>query len=158
MLTPWLRLGYAVLPRHAAFRASMAEARVEGQSPVPGIVQVAMAHLLENGTVRRHIAATRRDYAHRRALVIDALGELPGSQLIGLDGGLHAVLRLADDAAVDTVVSRLDGAGIAVARLADYSAVAKDTRPGIVIGYAGVTDRDLAEALARIHAAVVAAA
>ncbi|SFR67918.1 GntR family transcriptional regulator / MocR family aminotransferase [Agromyces sp. CF514] len=157
VMTPWLRLGYAVLPHDEALRAAIAVVREESPSPVPGIVQLAVAHLLTTGVLRRHIAATRRDYAHRRKLVLAALGDLPGTQLVGLDGGLHAVLRLPGHDAVDAVTRRLDAAGIAVARLDEYSASAGDGQPGIVLGYAGVGDRELADALALLRAAVLAA-
>ncbi|KQM82090.1 PLP-dependent aminotransferase family protein [Agromyces sp. Leaf222] len=157
ILTPWLRLGYAVLPRDEALRAAVASVRLESPSPVPGIVQLAVAHLLTTGALRRHIAATRRDYAHRRLLVLAALDGLPGAHLVGLDGGLHAVLRLPSHEAVDAVIGRLDAEGIAVARLAEYSAVVGDGSPGIVLGYAGVGDRHLADALERIRSAVLSA-
>ncbi|GAA1826058.1 PLP-dependent aminotransferase family protein [Agromyces salentinus] len=158
ILTPWLRLGYAVLPRDEALRTALARVRLESPSPVAGIVQLAVAHLLTTGALRRHIAATRRDYAHRRQLVLDALGDLPGTQLVGLDGGLHAVLRLPGHDRVDAVIARLDAAGIAVASLSDYSAIMGDGRPGIVLGYAGAGDRQLADALGRIRAEVLASA
>ncbi|ANJ25470.1 hypothetical protein ATC03_00485 [Agromyces aureus] len=156
VLTPWLRLGYAVLPRDERLRAAVEGVRAESPSPVAGVVQHAVAHLLTTGAVRRHIAATTRDYAHRRRLVLAAIGDLPGTDLVGLDGGLHAVLRLPRHDAVDAVLRHLAGAGIVVARLADYSAVTADGLPGIVLGYAGVGDRELGDALGRIRAAVLA--
>ncbi|MFF2371975.1 PLP-dependent aminotransferase family protein [Agromyces sp. NPDC058110] len=157
IVTPWLRLGYAVLPHDDALRAAIGGVREESPSPVAGVVQLAVAHLLTTGTIRRHIAATRRDYAHRRRLVLAALGDLPGTRLVGLDGGLHAVLRLPDHDGVDAVVRQLDAAGIAVARLDEYSASAGDGEPGIVLGYAGVGDRELADALALIRSAALGA-
>ncbi|MCP2370255.1 GntR family transcriptional regulator/MocR family aminotransferase [Agromyces terreus] len=154
VLSPWLRLGYAVLPHDRRLRDAFERVREESPSPVAGIVQIAVAHLLTTGALRRHIAATRRDYAHRRRLVLAALGDLPGTQLVGLDGGLHAVLRLPDHDLVNAVMRRLDAAGIAVARLAEYSLDPASGRPGLVLGYAGVGDRLLADALERIRAAV----
>jgi GntR family transcriptional regulator/MocR family aminotransferase len=121
------------------------------------VVQDAVASLLESGSVRRHIAGTRRDYAHRRRLVLDVLDGLPGAPLTGLDGGLHAVVRLPDHAASAAVLARLDAEGVAVAPLADYSAVPGQEEPGIVIGYAGVADTQLVEGLERIRAAILAA-
>lgn len=156
VLTPWLRLGYLVLPPNPALRAAIARVRDDEACPVPGVAQDAVAALLASGAVRRHIAVTRRDYAHRRRLVIEALDGLPGAPLSGLDGGLHAVLALPDAAASDAVVSRLAAEGVAVASLAEYSAVPGDEPPGIVFGYAGPGDRLLAEGLARIRAAILA--
>ncbi len=154
ILTPWLRLGYLVLPASAAFRDAVAELRDDEPAPVAGVVQDAAAALLASGAVRRHIAATRREYAHRRRLVIEALDGIPHAPLSGLDGGLHAVVRLPDHGAVEAVLARLTEAGVAVATLAEYSAVPGETEPGIVFGYAGASDTQLAEALALIRAVI----
>ena len=156
VLTPWLRLGYLVLPANPALSDAMALIRTDEHCPVPGVAQDAAAALLASGAVRRHIAVTRRDYAHRRRLVLGALDGIPGAPLSGLDGGLHAVVRLPDHAASAAVVERLAAEGVAVAPLADYSAVPGEQEPGIVLGYAGPGDTQLAEGLARIRAAILA--
>src|SRR5690606_2993717 len=117
----WLRLGYLVLPPDAALRATLAGIRDDEHSPMPGVAQHAAAALLASGAVRRHIAVTRRDYAHRRRLVLEALDGLPRAPLSGLDGGLHAVVRLPDRASSDAVIARLAEEGVAVASLAEYS-------------------------------------
>jgi GntR family transcriptional regulator / MocR family aminotransferase len=156
VLTPWLRLGYLVLPQNPALGDAMAIIRTDEHCPVPGVAQDAAAALLASGAVRRHIAVTRRDYAHRRRLVLEALDGIPGAPLSALDGGLHAVVRLPDHAASAAVVERLAAEGVAVAPLADYSAVPGEEEPGIVLGYAGAGDTQLAEGLARIRAAIFA--
>jgi GntR family transcriptional regulator/MocR family aminotransferase len=154
VLTPWLRLGYLLLPANPALREAMALIRDDENCPVPGVAQDAAAALLASGAVRRHIAVTRRDYAHRRRLVLEVLDGIPGAPVSGLDGGLHAVVRLPGHAASAAVVERLASERVAVAPLADYSAVAGDEGPGIVLGYAGVGDTQLAEGLSRIRAAI----
>jgi GntR family transcriptional regulator/MocR family aminotransferase len=156
VLTPWIRLGYLVLPANDALREAMALIRTDERCPVPGVAQDAAATLLASGAVRRHIAVTRRDYAHRRRLVLEALDGIPGAPLSGLDGGLHAVVRLPDHEASAALVARLAAEGVAVAPLADYSAVPGEEEPGFVLGYAGLGDTQLAEALARIRAAILA--
>ena len=155
VLTPWLRLGYLVLPPNPALRRAITAIRGDEPCPVPGVAQEAVAALLASGAVRRHIAATRRDYSHRRRLVQEALGGLPGAPLTGLDGGLHAVVGLPDAATSAALVARLAAEGVAVARLADYSAVPGDEQGGIVFGYAGPSDTLLAEGLARIRAGIL---
>ena len=156
VLTPWLRLGYLVLPANPELRAAFVRMRADDRCPVPGVVQDAAAALLSSGAVRRHIAGTRRDYAHRRRLVLEALDGIPGAPLSGLDGGLHAVVRLPDLAVSAAVLARLADEGVAVAPLAEYSAVPGEEEPGFVIGYAGVADTQLVEGLGRIRAAILA--
>ncbi|GAA1793226.1 PLP-dependent aminotransferase family protein [Agromyces lapidis] len=155
VLTPWLRLGYLVMPGDAALRAAVLRIRADEPCPVAGPMQEAMRAFLASGALRRHIAATRRDYAHRRRMVQSVLGELPGAPLSGLDGGLHAVVGLEDAETSAAIVARLADEGIGVAPLADYSAVPSDRPGGIVFGYAGVGDALLGEGLSRIRAALI---
>ncbi|MFC9917308.1 MocR-like pyridoxine biosynthesis transcription factor PdxR [Agromyces binzhouensis] len=157
VLTPWLRLGYLVLPANPALREAVAAVRDDETCPVPGIAQAAAAELLATGAVRRHIAAAKRDYAHRRTLVIEALDGIDGAPLSGLDGGLHAVVGLPSPSASARVVARLADDGILVAPLAEYSAVPGEGPSGIVLGYASPPDSRLADALARVRAVVEAA-
>ncbi|MGR0218902.1 MocR-like pyridoxine biosynthesis transcription factor PdxR [Agromyces sp. ZXT2-6] len=154
VLTPWLRLGYLVLPADPALRGAVAAVRDDETCPVPGIAQEAMAELLASGAVRRHIAAARRDYAHRRALVIDALSGIDGAPLTGLDGGLHAVVRLPSHEVAARVVARLATDGVAISSLAEYSAIPGEGPSGLILGYGSPSDTELADALARVRAAV----
>lgn len=157
VLTPWIRLGYLVLPSaNQPLREAIAASRDDEACPVPGVAQHAMAELLAGGAVRRHIAVARREYAHRRGLVLAALDGLPGAPLSGLDGGLHAVVELPDAAASAALVTRLASEGVAVAPLSDYSAApGTGRRHGIVFGYAAPSDSQLVEALGRIRGAVL---
>jgi len=156
VLTPWIRLGYLVLPAaNRRLREAIAASRADEACPVPGVAQHAMAELLAGGAVRRHIAVARREYAHRRGLVLAALDGLPGAPLSGLDGGLHAVVELPDAAASAALVTRLANEGVAVAPLSDYAATPGTGRSGIVFGYAAPSDTQLVEALARIRAAIL---
>ncbi|MWB98363.1 PLP-dependent aminotransferase family protein, partial [Agromyces seonyuensis] len=153
VLTPSLRLGW-LLVRDPVLRAAIDAVRADLDAPMSVVAQDAAARLLESGALRRHIAAVRREYAHRRGLVLDALGDLdlPGVRLRGLDGGLHGVLELPSAVVEDAVLDRLADAGVRVARLRDYRV--ETAAAGIIFGYAAPTDLRLAAALAEIARAV----
>ncbi|UOE43531.1 PLP-dependent aminotransferase family protein [Agromyces larvae] len=159
VLTPWLRFGHLVLPADPALRAAVEAVRIDIATPVAGPMQVAMAALVESGALRRHIATARRDYSHRRRLVIDALGAVPGTRLTALAGGLHAVLEFEPArgrtaaAHAERVSQTLAAEGVAVARLSAYAfdPDLPGTRDGLVIGYAAVGDAQLVEALGRVR-------
>lgn len=152
VLTPALRLGY-LLVRDPALRERMLEARAETANPVPVVAQHAIARLLETGALRRHIGRVRRDYAHRRRLVQAALAPW-ADRLQGLDGGLHAVVRLPDAGSAARVVARLARAGVVVASLGDYAADGSGGPHGIVLGYGAASDARLAAALEAVAAAL----
>lgn len=126
------------MPARAAVRGALPAVRHDLPCPVSGVVQDAVTELLASGAVRRHIAAARREYAHRRRLVLAALSDRPGSRLSALDGGLHAVLELADQATAQRVISDLLRRGIRVADLRGYSTDPADpaAADGLVFGYA----------------------
>lgn len=143
-LSPWLRCGYLVV-RGDSGRALKA-ARRDLDTPVAGILQAAIADYIAGGGLARHIARARREYTHRRALLIDRLGHRDDIELSALDGGLHAVVRFRTAIDADAVVAAARGRGVRTVTLATYY-----TRPappnGLVIGYGSPTDLQLAHGL-----------
>jgi GntR family transcriptional regulator/MocR family aminotransferase len=154
VLTPSLRLGYLALPRDPRLRTAIEAIRAGENTPVPVLTQHAVADLLAGGAVRRGIAAARRDYGHRRALVLEVLDGLRGARLRGLDGGLHGVLILDDGDREPHLVAELARRGVAVAALSDYAASANGASGGLVFGYAAACDLELMDGLRRMRAAI----
>jgi GntR family transcriptional regulator/MocR family aminotransferase len=153
VVSPWLRCGY-VVARDPAVRAAILDARADLGETVSGIAQQALANYLESGGLTRHLARARRAYAHKRALVLDALGHQPGStlRLSALDGGLHAVLSSPEGNAHADLAERLSRRRVTVGDLArHYFAPSPRAREGIVFGYGAATDLQLQSALAAIR-------
>ena len=141
-ITPWIRCAYIVATGDLG--AALREVRDDLGPSVSGVQQAALAHYLASGGLARNVARVRREYAHRRALVIGKLGALPGVRLAGLDGGLHVVVHTGADASA--LVERAAARGVRVASLADY-AVRGRNQHGLVLGYGAPTDLELARAL-----------
>jgi GntR family transcriptional regulator/MocR family aminotransferase len=157
VITPWLRCGY-VVARDPAVRDAILDARADVGETVSGIPQQALAHYLESGGLSRHLARTRRAYAHKRTLVLDALGGDLGSSLVlsALDGGLHAVLSSPAGAGNADLAERLSRRGTIGGELArHYFGSTPSAREGIVFGYGAATDLELQSALATIRRAMV---
>jgi len=142
-LSPWLRCGYLVVRGESGH--TLKAMRENLDTPVPGIMQTALARYIQAGGLARHITRARREYAHRRALLLERLGDRPDLQLSALDGGLHAVLRFQDKDALQLAEEALRR-GVRLAPLAPYYA---DRAPenGLVIGYGAPSDLQLTKAL-----------
>lgn len=140
-LTPALGLGYLIVPDH------LVEAAGAATAPVSGVVQDAMANFMAEDGLRRHTAKMRRIYRRRRRIVSEIL---PGA--VAMDGGLHAVIEVADRGVEERVVKRCRQAGFGVAGLADYWTTAD--RGGVVLGVGGLDDDRLRTALQRLAALV----
>jgi GntR family transcriptional regulator/MocR family aminotransferase len=145
-ITPWIRCGYIVTTGDLG--REVRAVRHDLDPTVSGVQQDALARYLESGALARNITRMRREYSHRRSLVLDRLGALPGVRLDGLDGGLHAVVHV-DPTIVATAADLVAAAaarGVRVASLADYAVVDRG-RHGLVLGYGAPTDLGLGRAL-----------
>ncbi len=143
-LFPGLRLGYAVVPERlaGAFASGVAELYREGQL----MTQSVMAEFLREGFVSSHMRRMRSLYAARRACLIDAVQARYGSALriIGDKAGLHLVLalpRTVDDARLCRVAYQR---GIMARPLSMYYLEPERGQKGLVLGYAGVPEGDIA--------------
>lgn len=142
-LSPWLRCGYLVVRGDAGRRLKAVREALD--TPVAGVLQSALAHYIQGGGLSRHITRARREYSHRRSLLMDRLGSRGDLELSALDGGLHAVIRFEKPDASELAANALKQ-GVRVIPLAGYYT---DRPPmnGLVIGYGAVTDLQLIQAL-----------
>ena len=150
-LSPWLRCGYLVVRGAAGERIK--RTRQDLDTPVSGILQSALANYVDGGGLARHIARARRQYAHRRALMIDRLGARDDLKLAALDGGLHAIIRIDEQVDAREVVQEAFNQGVCVVALEDYFAEGA-AENGLVIGYGAPSDLQLARALDVITAII----
>lgn len=142
-LSPWLRCGYLVVRGDAGQRLKAVREALD--TPVAGVVQSALAHYIQGGGLSRHITRARREYSHRRSLLMDRLGSRGDLQLSALDGGLHAVIRFEKPDAVQLAAKALKQ-GVRAIPLAGYY-TERTPMNGLVIGYGAVTDLQLIQAL-----------
>ncbi len=142
-LSPWLRCGYLVVRGDAGHRLKATREALD--TPVAGVLQSAIAHYIQAGGLSRHITRARREYAHRRGLIIDRLGSRRDLELSALDGGLHAVVRFNHPEAAD-VAAKAMALGVRVIPLTGYYAD-RPAENGLVLGYGAATDLQLAKAL-----------
>ncbi|WP_166673591.1 PLP-dependent aminotransferase family protein [Curtobacterium sp. PhB25] len=163
-LDPRLRCSYVVLPRAAGgpvwagavagvVDAVLAARRARG-AVVAEPVQIALAHLLRTGALRRHLGRVRRDYTHRRARIAARLDGVAGLEARALTGGLHAVVVWSGPATGQEVAARMAGAGVLVSTLEEYGIAPGSTPAGVVLGYGAVTVPELDRALDALIASV----
>lgn len=142
-LSPWLRCGYLVARGKAG--QALKALREDLDTPVSGVLQAALASYIEKGGLSRHIARARREYSHRRAILISRLSACRHLDVDALGGGLHAVIRFDRPDAKDVTAQALQQ-GVRVVPLAGYYAE-RAASNGLVIGYGAVSDLQLAQAL-----------
>lgn len=152
-LDPRLRCGYLVLPR-ASVADALVAARTARGPVVAEPVQVALAHLLRTGALRRHVGRVRRDYTHRREQLAARLAGHPGLEARALNGGLHAVVTWSGPVTVRSVVDRMTRSGVLVSALDEYEVAPGSAPSGVVLGYGALTSPQLDRALDALLEAV----
>jgi GntR family transcriptional regulator/MocR family aminotransferase len=148
VLFPALRLGYLVvppdlLPRFAAVREAM-------DVCPPSLLQAVMADFLAEGHFARHLRRMRLLYAERRAALVAALAkELPALEVMGDAAGMHLVAALPESARDRETALRAAKQGLWTMPLSACY-LGPGARPGLVLGYGGVTEREIRDAVKRL--------
>lgn len=144
-LSPSLRCGYLIVDGRDLGQ-QIKDIRRALDPSVSAPLQSALAHYIEIGGLSRHVARARREYSHRRSILLARLGTRSDVELSALDGGLHAVARLATAIDAEVIAGRALALGVRVVPLARYYAN-REPENGLVIGYGATTDLELTAAL-----------
>ena len=147
-LAPGIRLGWFVLPRHLT--EPMAAAKIAADRGSPALEQVALADFVTRGEFDRHLRRMRPIYRRRRDALLAALARhLPWLQPVGVSAGLHLVTWLPPHLDEAAVVGAARRAGVGLDAVGPY----RITNPGpggLIFGYATVSERAIAEGVARL--------
>jgi GntR family transcriptional regulator / MocR family aminotransferase len=145
-LAPAIRLGWLVLPRRLLEPIRMRQ-RTCGGMPAT-LQQLALADLIERGELDRHLRRQRRRYQRQRdALLAELATSLPELTVRGAAAGLYAVLHLPEGTCEHAALTAAHERGIALEGLGG------DT-PGLVVGYANLTEAAVKPAVAALAASI----
>ena len=147
-VAPSLRLGWLVPPPDLLDRINARRAITHEGAPWP--VQRAFLALLRDGYVDKVVRTARRVYAERAPRVTAALA--PYAEPAGPVAGMYSTWLLTQARAL-RAREAARRAGFEVPLLSDYCRSARLT--GLVVGFGGVTDDELARALAALVSGLV---
>jgi len=153
LLSPSLRLGYISAPEKFIERAAQEICLIDRQGDP--VTEDAVAELVESGEVRRHGNRVLRIYAARReklAVMLRAeLGDAVDFRLP--DGGLAFWLTFATSAHLDRLEQNAPKHGLQFLPIRSFAAKENGPR-GIRVGFAGVDDAGIRDAVRRMKAAI----
>jgi len=137
-----------VLPGHLT--EPMAAAKIAADRGSPALEQVAFADFVTRGEFDRHLRRMRPVYRRRRDTLLAALARhLPWLEPAGVSAGLHLVTWLPPHLDEAAVVGAARRAGVGLDAVGPY----RITHPGpggLIFGYATVSERAIAEGVARL--------
>ena len=115
--------------------------------------QIAFAALLNTGGYDRHLRQMRRRYLTRRNALLDALAvHLPQATVLGAAAGVHLTVRFPDGYPIADLARRAAAMRVNVEPLAPCYADPATAPPGLLLGYANLTESQInsgVQALAR---------
>jgi GntR family transcriptional regulator/MocR family aminotransferase len=152
-LAPGLRLGWLVLPDSLVGPVAQEKALDDMGSEVFG--QLALADLLEDTVLDRHLRRMRRVYQARRNALTSALHRaLPGAEVRGIAAGLQALVVLPPDVDELRVIALARTLGIGLTGLSEYRLSAPQPRGALVVGYANVPEATIERAVPELARSV----
>jgi len=155
-LAPSIRIACMVLPPELLERYR--ETYGAYASTVSRFEQQTLCRFLEGGHFTRNLARMRNAYKGRMERLCAALEEALGRERVLLRGrhnGLHLLLTLEDGPGEAEMVRRAAEAGVKLTGLSGYYMEGREICPEntVVIGYAGLQDREIPELAATLKRA-----
>lgn len=145
LLSPGIRLGYALAPEPLLARMAAVRAAVDRQGDAP--LEAALAELIRDGDLGRHARKARRIYRDRRDVLASALSERLGERIV-FDipaGGLALWLRSVE-APTERWAARAGEAGLALLPGARFALNGPAPR-AFRLGYAALDEAQIVRAV-----------
>jgi GntR family transcriptional regulator/MocR family aminotransferase len=150
VLAPGLRLGFVVAPAPLLERIASVRAFVDRQGDQA--TECAVAEMIDDGEVQRHVRRMRNAYRARRDAFVEALSSLGGAVEYDVPAGGMALWLRAHDVDMEAwaAASAKQGAAFYTARRFAFDG---RPRPFARIGFAALTEAELREAVSRMSKA-----
>jgi GntR family transcriptional regulator/MocR family aminotransferase len=156
VLAPGLRLGFVIAPEPLAMRLAAIRRIVDRQGD--HLLENAVAELLDEGEIQRHIRRAKRIYGERRERLASMLVSRFGSVLSFRlpSGGTAIWARVAGDVSADAWAAKAEELGLVLQAARQFAFDGK-SRPFLRIGFAQHEEREVREAIRRMEAGLAAA-
>ncbi len=149
-IAPSIRVAYLILPH--ALLERYHEMFPHAACTVSRFEQEALRRFLVQGLYGRHLRRVGNLYRRKCALFAQALGDIPGVTLSGQEAGLHFLLTLPRFSEAE-LVERAAARSVRVHPLSRYCHAVPPLPSTVVLGFAGLTEEDLAQTAALLREA-----
>ena len=149
-IAPAIRVAYMILPPQLLERYRRTFSH--GACTVSRFEQESLRRFIAQGLYGRHLRRTGNLYRRKCALFTGALAEIPGVRISGAEAGLHFLLTLPRFSEAE-LVARAAEQSVRVHPLSRYCHAAPPPPSTVVLGFAGLSEDELAQAAERLKAA-----
>ena len=149
-IAPAIRVAYMILP--PALLERYRRTFSHGACAVSRFEQESLRRFLAQGLYGRHLRRTGNLYRRKCALFTEALEAIPGASITGAEAGLHFLLTL-PRFSEEELVARAAAQSVRVHPLSRYCHAVPPLPSTVVLGFAGLSEDQLAQAAERLRAA-----
>ncbi|MCI0395997.1 MAG: PLP-dependent aminotransferase family protein [Chloroflexi bacterium] len=150
VLFPALRIGYLILPPPLVDAFLTVRSLIDIHAPI--LEQAALADFMVEGHFTRHLRRMRTLYAGRRAVLLEAVRELP-LEIDSPEAGMYCIGWLPDGMDDVSVVRQAAAQGLDLTPVSRFS-MEPLARKGLVLGYAAYSVQQIQDAVRRLAAAL----
>ncbi|MGB6193268.1 MAG: PLP-dependent aminotransferase family protein, partial [Terracidiphilus sp.] len=145
-----LRLGYLVAPR--SLMPALTTAKWLCDRHTSTLEQQTLAEFIASGLYERFLRRVRRSNAARRDALLTSVEAVFGDEVevTGQGAGAHVVLWPRQRIDETAVVARAAERGVGIYGISEYY-VGKRSRPGIILGFARLSEREIREGISRLR-------
>ncbi|MGB6208939.1 PLP-dependent aminotransferase family protein, partial [Mycobacterium sp.] len=148
-LVPGLRMGWMVLPPELVGPVIELKSLADAGNSV--MDQIAFGQFLASGGYDRHLRQMRRRYLPRRNALLGALSRyVPDAAVLGAAAGVHLTVVFPGGYPIEDVVRRAAESGVRVELLAPFYADRAAALPGLMLGYANLTESQIIRGIKKL--------
>jgi GntR family transcriptional regulator / MocR family aminotransferase len=153
VLFPSLRIGYLVLPSQLV--PFVAQAKWLSDRQLPMLEQKVLTDFIEAGHLESHIRKMRSHYDRRRQVLVKALQQHFGSQVIilGEKAGMHVMVRFLVDISGVEIMARSLQVGVGIVPAAPCY-LAESVEQEFILGYSEMEEATIIEGIQRLAGAL----
>lgn len=146
-IAPGIRVGFMIAPRNLIIQATRLRRLIDRQGEQ--LLEEAVANLLKNGDIGRHLKKANKIYHERRDVLCRLLQEKLGDQVSFKipDGGFALWLRLLNGIRPSELVDEVESMGLTITDCGDYFYRATTEQPYLRIGFASLDIKELGQAV-----------
>ncbi|HZE83514.1 MAG TPA: PLP-dependent aminotransferase family protein [Puia sp.] len=154
-IAPAIRIGFMVAPANLIGQVSRSRKLIDRQGEQ--LLEEAIANLLKNGDIGRHLKKANKIYHERRDLLCSLLKEaLPGRLSFKIpDGGFAIWAKYSGNTAARTVAENAKKLGLTMGNGEDYHHTPQKKYNAVRLGFASLNEKEMSEAVEILQKAVM---